>query len=107
MSDQVQNKMSKFAHHWNDSNWETLVHHKKMACICSLFKVYTGEWACKAIRDGLQRPCHLSRAESKGQILENIPLQIGSYSSATNYLQRLQELCPVSQVILGKGLGKL
>jgi hypothetical protein len=106
MLDQVQNKMYKFAHHWNDSNWETLVHRRKIACICALFKAYTGECAWKTIRDGLHRLCYLSRTESEGQISENIPLQIGSYSSATNYLQRLQKLCPVRQVILGKGLGK-
>jgi hypothetical protein len=44
--------------------------------------------------------------ESKGQILENIPLKIGPYTSGTNCLQMFYGLSPVRQVILGKGLGK-
>jgi hypothetical protein len=51
--------------------------HRKIALLYGHFKVYTGEWAWKAISDRLQKPCYLSRklgAESKGQILENISL---------------------------------
>jgi hypothetical protein len=72
----VQSKAAKFAHHKNDSNWETFAQHRKIARICTLFKAYTGKWAGKNIGDGLQRPRYLSRlaAESKGQISENVPL---------------------------------
>jgi hypothetical protein len=51
--DRVQNKPIKFAHHRNDSNWETLAQRRKMACICALFKVYMGEQAWKATGDRL------------------------------------------------------
>jgi hypothetical protein len=37
--DWAQNKALKFAHHRNDSNWETLAQCRKMA----LFKVYMGD----------------------------------------------------------------
>jgi hypothetical protein len=37
--DQVQNKAAKFEHYRNDSNWETLAQHKKIALLCALFKV--------------------------------------------------------------------
>jgi uncharacterized protein (DUF1501 family) len=47
----VQNKAAKFAHHRNDSNWETLAQYRKIARICALFKAYTGEQAWKAIGD--------------------------------------------------------
>jgi hypothetical protein len=44
--------------------------------------------------------------DSKGQILENIPLQIGPCSPGTNYLHKLYRSSPVNQVILRKGLVK-
>jgi hypothetical protein len=47
---------NKFAHHWNDLNWETLVQHRKIAHISAFFKVYREEWTWKAVSDGLQRP---------------------------------------------------
>jgi hypothetical protein len=39
--EEVQNIAAKFAHHTNDSNWETLTQHRKIACICVLVKAYT------------------------------------------------------------------
>jgi hypothetical protein len=36
--DQVQNTATKFAHHRNDSNWETLIQRREIACTCALFK---------------------------------------------------------------------
>jgi hypothetical protein len=51
--DCVQNKAAKFANHANDSIWESLVHCRKRARICSLFKAYTGERAWKSIEDRL------------------------------------------------------
>jgi hypothetical protein len=47
--DRVHNKVAKFAHHRNDSNWETLAERRKVARICALFETYTGEQACKTI----------------------------------------------------------
>jgi hypothetical protein len=47
--DRVLNMAAKFAHHRNDSNWETLTQRRKIARICALFKAYTGERAWKAI----------------------------------------------------------
>jgi hypothetical protein len=47
--DQVQNIAAKFAHHRNDSNWETLTQRRKIAPICVLLKAYTGERTWKAV----------------------------------------------------------
>jgi hypothetical protein len=37
---------------------KTLAQCRKIVCICVLFKVYTGEWAWKAVGHILQRPCY-------------------------------------------------
>jgi hypothetical protein len=50
-SDRVQKKTAKFAHHRNDSNWETSAQRRKISRICRLFKAYTGERAWKATGD--------------------------------------------------------
>jgi hypothetical protein len=50
----AQKKAAKFAHHGNESNWETLTERRKIACLCALFKAYMGERAWKAIGDRLQ-----------------------------------------------------
>jgi hypothetical protein len=52
--DQVQNIAAKFAHHRNDSNWETLT---ERTMIARIFKAYTGKRAWKAIGDRLQKLC--------------------------------------------------
>jgi hypothetical protein len=41
--DRVQNTAAKFAHHRNDSKWETLTQRRKISRICALFKAYMGE----------------------------------------------------------------
>ena len=66
--DRVQKKAAKFAHHMNESNWETLSQHRKISRICALFKVYSGEWAWKAIGDRLQQPNYLSRVDHEWKI---------------------------------------
>jgi hypothetical protein len=70
--------VAKFAHHRNDSNWETLTQRRKIAHICALFEAYMGELAWKAIGDRLQRAGSIMMGklgpESKRQISENIPL---------------------------------
>jgi hypothetical protein len=60
MLDCVQKKAAKFADHMSDLVWETLAHRSKMARICVLFKVHSGEWAWKTTRDWLQGQCYLS-----------------------------------------------
>src|SRR5215469_12947928 len=45
--DRVQKKAAKFAHHTNSSNWETLASRRKLACVCALYKAYSGERAWK------------------------------------------------------------
>jgi len=59
--DRVQKKAGKFAHHTNSSNWETLASRRKLSCICTLFKAYSGERPWKIIGDKLQLPHYLSR----------------------------------------------
>jgi hypothetical protein len=66
--EQVQNMAAKFAHHRNESNWETLTQHREIARICSLFKAYIGERPWRAIGDRLQRPCYLSRVDHDRKI---------------------------------------
>jgi hypothetical protein len=75
--DWLQNKAAKFAHHRNDSDWETLAQHRKLACICA----FMGEQAWKAIGDMLQRPCYLSRFDHDGKIKSRKQrTDIGKYS---------------------------
>jgi hypothetical protein len=57
--ERVQNMAAKFAHHRNDSTWETLTERRMIARICALFNAYMGERAWKAIGDRLQSPCYL------------------------------------------------
>jgi hypothetical protein len=61
--DWVQKIMAKFAHHRNESKWETLTERRKIARLCALFKAYMGEQALKVIDDRLQTPCYLSRGD--------------------------------------------
>jgi hypothetical protein len=78
--DRVQNKVAKFADHWNDSNWETLAQRKKAVRICAIFKAYTEEWAWKAICDRLQRPCYRGRVDYDRKLKSrNQRTSIGKY----------------------------
>jgi hypothetical protein len=52
-SDRVQKKAAKFAHHRNDSKWETLAQRRKISRICAVFTAHTGERARKATGDRL------------------------------------------------------
>jgi hypothetical protein len=65
---QVQNKAAKFAHHKNDSIWETLAQRREIGSICALFKAYTGERAWKAISYRLRRPCYLNKVDHDRKI---------------------------------------
>ena len=66
--DRVQKKAAKFAYHMNESNWDTLSQCRKISHICVLFKLYSGEWAWKAIGDRLQQPNYLSRVDHEQKI---------------------------------------
>jgi hypothetical protein len=66
--DHVQKKVAKFANHMNDWGWETVPQHRKIACICALFRAYTGEKAWKYIMDRLKAPCYLSRNDHNHKI---------------------------------------
>jgi hypothetical protein len=47
----VPRKTAKFANHTNVLVWETLMGHRKIARIYTLFKLYSGERAWKAIME--------------------------------------------------------
>jgi hypothetical protein len=64
----VQKKAAKFARHTNESNLETLSQHRKISCICALFKAYSGERAWKATGDWLQQSNYLSRVDHERKI---------------------------------------
>jgi hypothetical protein len=66
--DRVQKKTAKFAYHMNKLNCETLSQHRKISCICALFKAYSGEQAWKTIGDRLQWPNYLSRVDHEQKI---------------------------------------
>jgi hypothetical protein len=74
-------KVTKFAHHTNESNWDTLSKCRKISRQDALFKAYSAEWAWKAIVDRLQSPHYLSwvdhehkiRNRRQGRITGNIP----------------------------------
>ena len=66
--EQVQKKAAKFASHTNKSNWKTLMQHRKISCICALFKACSGERAWKAIGDGLKQPHYLSRVDHERKV---------------------------------------
>jgi hypothetical protein len=61
--DRVQTKAAQFTNHTKDFNWETLSQRRTIACICALFKAYSGERAWTAIRDRLQRSCYFTRVD--------------------------------------------
>jgi hypothetical protein len=41
---------------------------RKIACLCALFKAYTGEQAWKAVWNRLQGPCYLNRDDRDQKI---------------------------------------
>ena len=61
--DHVQNKAAKFAHYLGGSKWESLARCRKIACIYTFYKAYTGEMAWKVIGDRLQVLSYLSRVD--------------------------------------------
>jgi len=58
-----------------------LAERRKIACICGLYKAYTGEGAWKAIGDRLQVPSYLSRVDHLWKIrARKQRTDIGKYS---------------------------
>jgi hypothetical protein len=91
--DRVQNVVAKFAYHRNDSNWETLTHRRKIACIYALLKAYSEAWAWKAIGDRLQRPCYLCRVDHDRKIgSRKQKTDIGKYSFVNRTIQLWNQL---------------
>jgi hypothetical protein len=86
-------KAAKFAHHRNESNWETLTEHSKLARLCALFKAYTGERAWKAVGDRLETPCYLSRGDHGKKIRSRRQrTDIGKYSFVNRTMQFWNQL---------------
>jgi hypothetical protein len=91
--DLVQNAAAKFAHHRNDSNWETLTQRRKVSHICALFKAYTGERAWKVIGDRLETPFYLSRVDRNRKIRSRKQkTDTGKYSFVTRTIQLWNQL---------------
>jgi hypothetical protein len=69
-------------------SWETLTQRRGIPRICVLFKAYTGERACEAIGDRLERPCYLSRVDHDRKIRSRKQkTDIGKYSFVKRTIQ--------------------
>jgi hypothetical protein len=89
----AQNKAAKFARLRNYLNWKTLAQSRKMARIYALFKAYTGERACKAIRRRLQKPCYLSRVDHDRKIRSRQQnTDVGKYTFVNRTIQLWNQL---------------
>jgi hypothetical protein len=77
----------------SDSVWETLVHRRKIARICALFKAYTGKQSWKSIGDRLIGPFYLSRYDHNHKIRErNQRTDIGKYSFINRTIKLWKQL---------------
>jgi hypothetical protein len=91
--DWMQKKAAKFAHHRNESNWETLTERRKLARLCTLFKAYTGERIWKAVGDRLQTTCYLSRCHHVKKISRRKQrTDIGKHSFVNETIQLWNQL---------------
>jgi len=91
--DRVRKKASKFAHHKNNLNGETLASCRKLSHKCALFKAYSGECAWKPIGDRLQRPHYLSRVEHERKIKSRRQrMDIGKCSFVNSTIQHWNQL---------------
>jgi len=92
-SDRVQKKATKFAHHKNSPNWETLASRRKLSRICALFKAYSGERAWKPIGCRLERPHYLSRVDHERKNRSRRQrTDIGKYSFVNRTIQHWNQL---------------
>jgi hypothetical protein len=91
--DMVQQKATKFAHHTNSPNWETLASRRRLSRIYALCKAYSGERAWKAISDRLQRPHYLSRVDHERKIRSRSQrTDVGKYSFVNRTIQHWNQL---------------
>jgi hypothetical protein len=91
--DRVQKKATKFAHHTNSSNWETLASRRKLSRICALFKAYSGERAWEVISDKLQQPHHVSRVDHEREFRSRrLRTDIGKYPFLNKTVQDWNQL---------------
>jgi hypothetical protein len=89
----VQNTAAEFAHHKNDSNWETLTQSRKVFRIFALLKAYTGERAWKAIGDRLESTCYLNSVDHDRKIRSRKQeTDIGKYSFVNGTTQIWDQL---------------
>jgi hypothetical protein len=89
----VQKKAAKFAHHRNESNWETSTERRKLARLCALFKAHTGERAWKAVGDRLLTSYYLSRGDHAKKIRSRKQrIDIGKYSFVNRTIQLWSQL---------------
>jgi len=90
--DRVHKKVAKFVNITNESNWET-VQYRKIAHICALYEVCSGELAWKATGDRLLRPYYLSRVDHDWKIRNSRQrTEIGKYSFVNRTIQLWNKL---------------
>ena len=81
-------KAAKFVNLTNESNWEKLAQHRKIAGICALYKAYSGEPGWKDIGERSQRPYYLSWVDHDWKIRNRWQKRdIGKYSFVTRTIQ--------------------
>ena len=91
--DRVHMKAAQFNNHTKGSVWETLAQHRTTACLCALFKAYSGDWAWKAIRNRLGRPSYLNRADHVRKIRDRKQrTDIGKYSFVNRTIKNWNQL---------------
>ena len=85
-------KAAQFTNHIKDSDRETLAQ-CRIAHLCALFKVCSGEQVWKAIRDRLQRPYYLSRVDHVRKIRDRKQrTDVGKYSFVNRTIKNWNRL---------------
>ena len=91
--DRLQKKAAQFSDHTKYSELETLAQRRMIAHLCSLFEVYSEEWAWKATRDRLRRPYYLSRVDHVQKIRDRKQRpDIGKYSFVNRTIKNWNQL---------------
>jgi len=91
--DGVRKKDAQFTNHTKDYEWEILTQRRTIARLCSLFKVYSGEWAWKSICDRLRRPYYLSKFDQVQKIRDRKQrTDIGKYSFVNRTIKNWNQL---------------
>jgi len=88
-----QKKAAQFRNHMKDSDWEALAQHRKIACLCALFKAHSGEQAWKVIHDRLRRPYYFSRVDQDRKIRDRKQrMDTGKYSFVKRTIKNWNQL---------------